>query len=79
MIAYYNEIDPRAAEAAARMVRLRGYGNAINAVQAQVFIEAFMDCQAGRPDCLSAWPRAFARHLVTRGLAAGCKYDGRMN
>ncbi|MBK8117586.1 MAG: DNA cytosine methyltransferase [Candidatus Accumulibacter sp.] len=31
--------------AAARVVRLRGYGNAINAVQAQAFIEAFMDYQ----------------------------------
>ena len=27
----------------ARVVRLRGYGNAINAVQAQAFVEAFMD------------------------------------
>ncbi len=31
--------------AAARVVRLRGYGNAINAVQAQAFIEAFMGYQ----------------------------------
>ncbi len=30
--------------AAARVVRLRGYGNAINAVAAQTFIEAFMEC-----------------------------------
>ena len=29
----------------ARVVRLRGYGNAINAVQAQAFVEAFMDYQ----------------------------------
>jgi len=29
----------------ARVMRLRGYGNSINAVQAQAFIEAFMDYQ----------------------------------
>ncbi|MBP9806317.1 MAG: DNA cytosine methyltransferase [Candidatus Accumulibacter sp.] len=31
--------------AAARVVRLRGYGNSINAIQAQMFIEAFIDSQ----------------------------------
>jgi len=34
---------PLAHGAAARVMRLRGYGNSINAVQAQAFVEAFME------------------------------------
>jgi len=34
--------SPLAARTAARVGRLRGYGNALNAVQAQAFVEAFM-------------------------------------
>ena len=38
---------PLAHGAAARVGRLRGYGNAINAIAAQTFIEAFMEVQNG--------------------------------
>jgi DNA (cytosine-5)-methyltransferase 1 len=38
--AYYNEFDPKAA---ARVGRLRGYGNAINAEAAKAFIESYLN------------------------------------
>lgn len=41
--------SPLAHGVAARMVRLRGYGNSINAVQAQAFVEAFMEAHSTRP------------------------------
>lgn len=42
MTAYYNENNPEAA----RLGRLRGYGNAIVAPQAQAFIETVMEWRA---------------------------------
>ena len=41
---------PLERNAKARVGRLRGYGNAINAVQAQVFIEAVIETIDDRPD-----------------------------
>ncbi len=43
-----NSLLPLAHGAAARVVRLRGYGNAIVAAQAQGFIEAVFDTQRFR-------------------------------
>lgn len=44
----------------ARVMRLRGYGNSINAVQAQAFVEAFMDAHSTNT------PQATRKELILR-------------
>jgi len=51
---------PLAHGTAARVMRLRGYGNSINAVQAQAFVEAFMEAHSTNT------PQATRKELILR-------------
>lgn len=53
--------------AAARVGRLRGYGNAINAIQAKEFIRCFMDyCESA-----TGWPVFLSPPLIVPGMEDG--------